>query len=362
MGIRRQNDLNRTWITHKEVLLTSNHWATKCLYSTILFIFCTNLKPEIYEPPRDKTNKVSERPANSQISLGIRHVWSVSSLSGWRKLGSLATHWGHSEDWSDWADAQADLSLCWVHIHIVGFVTRRLILALTYSVKTRPPILHSRNQYCVMKKRGLFAMKKRDLKFNKTVKFSLSVANLRNQAMLYGSLDIYLRHTVYLNYLVRKHRLILKSVLKLEKVPISPWQDILNYLVTYSLKTNISVQKFMSVLPYIIVGFLNFVLKNKKQEVLSHWYIRWRRWTGGRVKANLKATDVYQFSPRYTKFWKKRKFWEKFPFFKWFLVSTQRVLIFQKTGFNMMHSTKIPESNQNAGKHIIINTWKHKSY
>ena len=43
-----------------------------------------------------------------------------SSLSAWRKLGSLATHWAHSEDWSDWVDAQADLSLCWAHSHFVG--------------------------------------------------------------------------------------------------------------------------------------------------------------------------------------------------------------------------------------------------
>ena len=32
-----------------------------------------------------------------------------------------------SEDWSDWADAQADLSLCWAHSHFVGFVMSRLI-------------------------------------------------------------------------------------------------------------------------------------------------------------------------------------------------------------------------------------------
>ena len=38
------------------------------------------------------------RPATTQISLGIRPVWSESSLSAWRKLGSLATHWAHSED------------------------------------------------------------------------------------------------------------------------------------------------------------------------------------------------------------------------------------------------------------------------
>ena len=38
------------------------------------------------------------RPAKTQMSLGIRPVWSESSLSAWRKLGSLATHWAHSED------------------------------------------------------------------------------------------------------------------------------------------------------------------------------------------------------------------------------------------------------------------------
>ena len=56
------------------------------------------MRPLKYEPPHDKTNKVAVRPAKTQISLGIRPVWSESSLSAWRKLGSLATHWAHSED------------------------------------------------------------------------------------------------------------------------------------------------------------------------------------------------------------------------------------------------------------------------
>ena len=55
-------------------------------------------------------------PAKTQISLGILPLWSEASLSAWRKLGSLATHWAHGEDWSDWADAQADLSLRWAHM------------------------------------------------------------------------------------------------------------------------------------------------------------------------------------------------------------------------------------------------------
>ena len=33
-----------------------------------------------YEPPHDKTNKMTVRPAKTQISLDIRPVWSESSL------------------------------------------------------------------------------------------------------------------------------------------------------------------------------------------------------------------------------------------------------------------------------------------
>ena len=81
-----------------------------------------------FEPQHDKTNKVAVHPAKTQISLGIRPVWSGSSLSAWRKLGSIATLWAQQRRlWSDWADAQADLSLRWVHSHFVGFVMLRLI-------------------------------------------------------------------------------------------------------------------------------------------------------------------------------------------------------------------------------------------
>ena len=52
---------------------------------------------KIIEPRYDKTNKMGVRPAKTQVSLGIRPVWSESSLSAWRKLGSLATHCAHSE-------------------------------------------------------------------------------------------------------------------------------------------------------------------------------------------------------------------------------------------------------------------------
>ena len=78
------------------------------------------------EPRHDKTNKMSVRPAKTQISLGIRPVSSESSLCAqWVAKDPSFVH-ADNEDWSDWADAQADLSLRWAHSHIVGFVMSRL--------------------------------------------------------------------------------------------------------------------------------------------------------------------------------------------------------------------------------------------
>ena len=51
-----------------------------------------------FEPWHDKTNKISVYPVKTQISLGIRPVWSEPLLSAWRKFGSLTAHWAHSED------------------------------------------------------------------------------------------------------------------------------------------------------------------------------------------------------------------------------------------------------------------------
>ena len=45
-----------------------------------------------------KPTKWHVRPIKTQISLGMRPVWSESSLSARRNLESLAIHWMHSED------------------------------------------------------------------------------------------------------------------------------------------------------------------------------------------------------------------------------------------------------------------------
>ena len=48
--------------------------------------------------------------------------------------------------WSDWADAQADLSLRWVHSHFIGFVMRRLKSFLTRNIM---PIFYLHHLICL---------------------------------------------------------------------------------------------------------------------------------------------------------------------------------------------------------------------
>ena len=60
-----------------------------------------------FVPEPDKTNKLVH-PAKTQISLDIHPVLSVFDVR--MKFGSLANHKVHIEDFSNWADVQADQS------------------------------------------------------------------------------------------------------------------------------------------------------------------------------------------------------------------------------------------------------------
>ena len=70
-----------------------------------------------YEPPHDKTDKMacapnddSDQPGNPPSLIRVFAVCSMGSLGP-----KLFSCW-YRRLWSDWADAQADLSLLWAHI------------------------------------------------------------------------------------------------------------------------------------------------------------------------------------------------------------------------------------------------------
>ena len=99
---------------------------------------------------------MSVHPAKTQISLGILPVWSESSLSTWRKLGSLATHWAHSEDsgqteWMIWVFAGRTLILLvWScrgsYFCLVQDSFCRILCILLYSFRARIYLLFLYNE------------------------------------------------------------------------------------------------------------------------------------------------------------------------------------------------------------------------
>ena len=90
-----------------------------------------------------KPTKWHVRLAKTQIRLGIRPVWSESSLSARSKLGSLATHWAHSED----SDQTGHMSrLIWVFAgRTVSLLVLREVTNIDLHVMTWRsvwPIIH----------------------------------------------------------------------------------------------------------------------------------------------------------------------------------------------------------------------------
>ena len=73
-------------LTTKELTLQTNH-------EYHMHILYQDWHTEKISCDMTKPTKVSVHPAKTQISLSIRPVWSESSLSAWRKLGSSTTHW-----------------------------------------------------------------------------------------------------------------------------------------------------------------------------------------------------------------------------------------------------------------------------
>ena len=97
-------------------------------------------------------------PAKTQISLGICPVWSESSLSTWRKLGSLATHWRPWSDWAVWVFAKRI-------VHFVGFVMQWLKCRL-FMYGCSHKLKHAKGfwKYCIDSNKCLVSWNSQTLK------------------------------------------------------------------------------------------------------------------------------------------------------------------------------------------------------
>ena len=112
-------------ISHIQGRATATH-KVQFTYMKIRESNINTLKSEknANEPPHVKTNKMTCVPSKDSDQSGhppsLIRVFAVRMKKAWVLGYPLNTQW------SDWADAQADLSLHWAHSHFVGFVMWRL--------------------------------------------------------------------------------------------------------------------------------------------------------------------------------------------------------------------------------------------
>ena len=97
-----------------------------------------------------KPTKWYVRPGKTQISLGI---WRSSLCTRWVVKDPRFLH-AASEDWSDWADAQADLSLRWAHMSFCWFCHEAAQLCIGHGSLMKCKYLQIYNQgtckfYCI---------------------------------------------------------------------------------------------------------------------------------------------------------------------------------------------------------------------
>ena len=95
------------------VYTVSIFWTHWCMIKP----HCYNFR--INEPIVTKPTKWHVRPAKTRISLGIRPVWSESSLSAWRKILSYTLSAQQDSDQTGWMSRL--ISLHWAHMPFCRF-------------------------------------------------------------------------------------------------------------------------------------------------------------------------------------------------------------------------------------------------
>ena len=130
--------------TYRWVLWPMGLWLFYCLLSNFYWVSMqpfSELSPlssaaaafpsslSLFEPQHDKINKMTYAPSEDSDRPGhlpsLIRVFAVGMKKAWVLSYQLSTQ---QRFWSDWADAQADLRLRWVHSHFIGFIMWWLIL------------------------------------------------------------------------------------------------------------------------------------------------------------------------------------------------------------------------------------------
>ena len=120
---------------------TKNNCSRFLGHNTLSFLKTLIYCMDLYEPRHDKTNKMSVRPVKTPISLGIRPVWSESSLCApWVAKGASFFSCGQRRlirvgGCPGWSESSLDAhSLCWF-CHVAAHFFLQSIFTLQYLLQ-----------------------------------------------------------------------------------------------------------------------------------------------------------------------------------------------------------------------------------
>ena len=114
-----------------ETLEFHNH--VKWMYKVLLKVSNTCIWDATWQNQQNKCAP-SEDPDQPRHPPSLIRVFAVRSMGSW---GPKVSSCGQRRLWSDWENAQANLSLRWTHSHFIGFVMRWLIRHLSLELYSR---------------------------------------------------------------------------------------------------------------------------------------------------------------------------------------------------------------------------------
>ena len=120
-GKQEQSDLGLPFVFRPK---TWNHYGVICFSWIIYSILLKNIhiwaRTWQHQQSDCAPSEDSDQPGHPPSLI---RVFAGRMKKAWVLSYPLSAQW---RLWSDWADAQADLSLCWAHSYFVGFVMSRL--------------------------------------------------------------------------------------------------------------------------------------------------------------------------------------------------------------------------------------------
>ena len=179
LGHLNRNQYNKSYNYSNKFKVNHISWfshSSKMFQIVSLCILLNQYDTSLMNQSMAKQAKWPVHPVKAQISLGVCPVRSWASVQSYPSLqypswvAKTPSSWRQQRLWSDWVDAQTDLSLCWMHIILLVMIFVMLWLkfcsndtrqALVYNILSKKDLC-----FCLTQTSELLSFQKQTFIWN----------------------------------------------------------------------------------------------------------------------------------------------------------------------------------------------------